>query len=79
MAKFTYINFKNANTGHTPFELYYGYHLYVFFEDKNNARSRSSSAKKLAIELRKLMNICCQNFLHAQNLQKQAYDKGVKS
>ena len=25
------------------------------------------------------MNVCCQNFLHIQNLQKQAHDKGVKS
>ena len=25
------------------------------------------------------MNVCCQNFLHAQDFQKQVYDKRVKS
>ena len=31
------------------------------------------------MELRELMNICRQNLLYAQNLQKQAHDKEVKS
>ena len=30
------------------------------------------------MESRELMNICHQNLLHAQNLQKQANDKGLK-
>lgn len=30
------------------------------------------------MELRELINICRQNLLHAQDLQKQTYDKGVK-
>ena len=79
MAEFAYNNSQNASTGHISFELNCGYHPRVFIEDKYDARSKSSSAKRLAIELRELMNNCCQNFLHAQDLQKQAYDKGVKA
>ncbi len=33
MAEFAYNNAKNASTGHTPFELNYGYHPRVFFEE----------------------------------------------
>ena len=64
MAEFAYNNSKNASTGHTPFKLNCGYHPYVFFEDNYNACSKSSSAKRLAIKLRELMNVCRQNFLH---------------
>ena len=78
MAKFTYNNSKNISTGHTLFELNYGYHPWVSFKDKFNIRSRFLSANGLAIELRKLINICRQNLLYAQELQKQAYDREVK-
>ena len=39
MAEFIYNNFKNANTGHTPFELNYGYHLWMLYEKVVNPRS----------------------------------------
>ena len=78
IAEFAYNNFKNASTGHISFKLNCGYHPRVFFEDKCDARSRSSSAKRLPMELRELMNVCCQNLLHAQDFQKRAHDKGVK-
>ena len=78
IAKFAYNNSKNASTGHTPFELNCSYHPRVSFEDKCDACSRSSLAKGLAMELRELMNIYCQNLLYTQDLQKQAYNKGVK-
>ena len=68
MAEFAYNNFKNASTGHISFELNYSYYSCIFFEDKCNTRSRFSSAKGLAIELKELMNVCRQNFLHAQDL-----------
>ena len=68
----------NTSMGHKLFKLNCSYYPRVFFKDKCNARSRSSSANGLARELRELMNICCQNFLHAQDLQKQVYDKEVK-
>ncbi len=79
MAEFVYNNAKNASTGYTPFELNCGYHLSVSFEEDVNPRSRSRSANKLAEELRELMEVCCQNLLHAQKLQKRVHDKGVKS
>lgn len=65
MAKFVYNNAKNASIGHTPFELNCGYHLHVFFKDKNNPYSKSQSAKKFTKELKDLKSIYQQNLLHA--------------
>ncbi len=78
IAEFAYNNAKNASTSQTLFELNYGYHPRVSFEE-DDPRSRSRSANELAEELRKLMEVCCQNLLHAQKLQKRAHDKRVKS
>ena len=78
MAEFAYNNAKNANTGHTLFELNCGFHPKFFFEDDVNPRSRSCFADKLAKELRDMIDICQQNLLHAQELQKRAHDKSVK-
>ena len=79
MADFAYNNAKNASTGHTLFELNYGYHPRVSFKEDVDPHSRSCSANELAEKLRELMEVCCQNLLHAQELQKRAHDKGVKS
>ncbi len=79
MAEFAYNNAKNASTDHTPFELNCGYHPRVSFKEDVDPRSRSRSANKLAEELGKLKEVCCQNLFHAQELQKRAHDKGVKS
>ncbi len=79
MAEFAYNNAKNASTGHTPFELNCGYHPSVSFEEDVDSCSRFCSANKLAEELRELIEVCYQNLLHAQELQKRAHDKGVKS
>ena len=78
IAEFPYNNPKNASTDHTSFELNCGYHSQVFFENNVNPCSKSCSADKMAKELKKLMDICQQNQLHAQKLQKKAHDKGVK-
>ena len=78
MAEFAYNNAKNAGTDHTPFELNCGFHPRVSFEDDVDPRFRSRSADELTKELNELMDICQQNLLHAQELQKRAYDKGVK-
>ena len=78
MAEFAYNNAKNASTNHTSFKLNCDFYPRVFFKDDVNSRSRSRFADELAKELRKLMNICQQNQLHTQKLQKIAYDKGVK-
>ena len=78
MAEFAYNNSKNASMGSTPFEFNCDYHAWVSFKDKCNARFRSFSANRLDVELRKLINVCRQNLLDSQDLQKSAYNKGVK-
>ncbi len=79
MAEFAYTNAKNASTGHTSFELNCGYHPIVSFKEDVDPRLRSRSANELAKELRELMKVCYQNRFYTQELQKKAYDKGVKS
>ena len=78
MAKFAYNNARNASTGHTPFELNYGYHPRMSYKEEVNPRSKSKLADKLFAELRELMIVCQKNLYHAQELQKRALDKGVK-
>ncbi len=77
MAEFAHNNAKNASTGHISFELNCVYHPRVSFKEDVNPHSRSRSANELAEELRKLMEVCCQNLLHAQELQKRSHDNGV--
>ncbi len=79
MAEFAYNNAKNASTGHTSFKLNCGYYPKVFFEEDVDPHSRSHSTNELAEELRELMEVCCQNLFHIQELQKKAHDKAVKS
>ncbi len=79
MAEFAYNNAKNASTGYISFKLKCGYHLRVFFKENIDPYSRSRSANELVKELRELMEVCCQNLLYTQELQKKAYDKWVKS
>ncbi len=79
MAEFAYNNAKNTSTGHISFEQNCSYYPRVFFEEDVDSRSRSRSANKLAKKLRELMEVCCQNLLHIQELQKKAHDKRVKS
>ena len=78
MAKFVYNNAKNASFGHTPFELNCGYHFWMSYKDDFNFCSKSKSANELLAELRQLMIVCTKNLHHAQEFQKQAYDKNVK-
>ena len=51
MAKFAYNNAKNSNTGHMSFELNYGYHPYVSFEEDTNLCSQLKWADKLSVVL----------------------------
>ena len=48
------------------------------YEEDIDPRSHSKLANKLLAELRELMIVCGENLHHAQELQKQAHDKGVK-
>ena len=78
MAEFAYNNAKNVSTGHTPFELNCGYHLWMLYEDDVDLDSKSKSADKLSAELRELMIVCRKNLYQAQELQKQANNKATK-
>ncbi len=79
MAKFVYNNAKNASTSYIPFELNCKFYLWVLFKKNVNPSSRSCLANKLADKLRELIEICCQNLLHIQELQKKAHNKWVNS
>ena len=78
MAKFAYTNAKNANTGHITFQLNYEYHPWVFYEEDINPCSKSKLADELSAELQELITIYWENLDHAQELQKQAHNKGLK-
>ena len=78
MAKFAYNNAQNASSGYTYFELNYGYNVKMSYKDNVNLCSKFKSADKLSIELKELMIVCRKNLHHAQKLQKQVYNKGVK-
>lgn len=69
---------KNANIGHIFFKLNCGYHSHISYEKNPNACFRFKSGQKLSAKLKDLMIIFCKNLIHAQNLQKCAYDKGIK-
>ncbi len=79
IAEFAYNNAKNANIGHTLFELNSGYYLRVLFKEDVDPCSRCPLANKLANELRELIEICCQNLLHTKELKKRANNKEAKS
>ena len=78
MAEFAYNNTKNASTGFTPFELNCGYYPQVSYKENLDPRSQLKIAEELSSELRNLMAAYQQNLYHAQKLQKQAHNKGVK-
>ena len=79
IAEFIYNNSKNASTGHTPFELNRGYYPRILYKDEANPRSQSKSADELSKKLRELIVVCGNNLYHAQELQKRAHNKRVKS
>ena len=78
MAEFAYNNAKNTSTGHTPFELNYGYYPRILYKDNIDLRSKSKLVDNLSAELRKLMIVCRKNLHHAQKLLKRAYNNSVK-
>ena len=49
------------------------------YKEDVDPRSQSKSADKLSAKLGELMIVCQKNLHHAQELQKQAHNKGVKS
>ena len=78
IAEFAYNNTKNARTSHTLFELNCGYHPRMSYEEDVDSRSQSQLADKLLAEVRELIIVYRENLYHAKELQRRAYDKGVK-
>ena len=78
IAEFAYKNARNVSTGHTPFKLNCGYHFWVLYEENVDPRSQSKLADKISVELKDFLIVWQTNLHHAQKLQKQAHDKGVK-
>ena len=58
MAEFVYNNGKNASTGHTSFELNFGYHSRMLCEEEVDSRFKSKSADEPSAKLKELMIIC---------------------
>ena len=61
-----------------PFKLNCGYHPQIFYKDDVNPRCKFKSVDKLSTELRELMVVYRENLHHIKELQKLAYNKGVK-
>ena len=78
MAEFAYNNMKHTSIEYMLFELNCGYHLYVFYKEDVNPRSRFKAADKLTKKLRNLIAACRENLQHTQKLQKRANDKETK-
>ena len=51
MAEFAYNNNKNISISHMYFQLKYGYHFQVLYEEDIDPRSKFKSANKLLVEL----------------------------
>ena len=58
MAEFAYNNAKNASTSYTPFELNFGYHSRVSYEEDLDPHSKSRTVEELSSELQDLMTVC---------------------
>ena len=69
MAEYAYKNPKNANPGHILFQFNCGYYSKVLFKKDVDSCLSSCFTDKLAKELKKLIEICCQNLLYVQKLQ----------
>ena len=78
MAEFAYNNAKNASIGHISFKLNCGYHLCVSYKKDLDLRSKLKTVEELSSKLQNFIAVCQQNLYHAQELQKQAHNKGVK-
>ena len=78
IAEFAYNNAQNISIGYIPFELNCGYYPWVSYKEDLNPYLQSKTTEELFFELQTLMATYQQNLHHAQKLQKQAHNKGVK-
>lgn len=60
------------------YKLNESYYPHMFFEKNTNFYSYFNITKKLAVKVYKLLIFYFQNFYHAQKLEKQVFNKGVK-
>ena len=51
----------------------------MFYKEDINSCSKSKLANKLLAKLRELITVCRKNLYHAQELQKQSHNKGIKA
>ena len=65
MAEFAYNNAKITTTGHTPFELNYGYHPWMSYKEDVDPHSQSKLVDELSAKLKELMIVCQKNLYHA--------------
>lgn len=79
MVKFAYNKAKNINTGCISFKLNYSYYSCVFYEKNIDLCLNSKISNELLTKLGKLMTVCQKNLYYTQKLQKQAYNKTIKS
>ena len=77
MAEFAYINAKYASTGHTPFELNYGYHPWMSYKEEVNPCSKSKLVDKLSAKLRELMIVCWENLYTLKNFKIEPMTKAL--
>ena len=69
----------NASIGHTSFKLNCGYHFSIFYKEDLDPCSKSRTVEEFSSKLQELITVCQQNIYHAQEFQKQAHNKSVKS
>lgn len=62
MAEFAYNNAKNTSTSYTSFELNCGFYFQVWNKKYVDLCSKSKAVDVLATQLRKLTNICQENY-----------------
>ena len=79
MAEFIYNNVKNVSFSYTLFEFNCDYYSLILYKNNINPYFKSKSADKQSAKLREMMIVCIENFYHTQKLQKQAYNKSVRS
>ncbi len=71
IAVFAYNNIRNLSIGYTPFKLNCEFHPRVLLKEDVDPYFKLHLANKLADKLKELIEICCQNLLYIQELQKE--------
>lgn len=78
IVEFAHHNIKNANISYTSFKLISSYYPQILNEKKIDFYSKFQLIDKLLKKIKKPIIMCCKNFYHAHQLQKQANNKSIK-